>query len=387
MRLTLHGNIQFIYEFVLSRKELDAFGAVYEAHKDLRSFEVQPGLDVERFARRCAYFKDVDGRLCDYHHIQRHNQTGSVNQYLTHWIYPYKGKFHPQMIRALCNIIGLGEGDLLLDPFVGSGTAALEAQLLGINFVGVDVSPLCVLQARVKTQSLGSLERIVAARQRVRASERATYSDIEPPEARDFYRLAQMIAHSDSRRRRKDFAQSFGANADKMIASVQDYAEVVNSLALSLGEVTIRQGDARRLDLADSSVEGIITSPPYSIALNYVQNDAHALEAMGHRLEEIQDDFIGVRGRGRKRFQLYREDMALCYREMFRVLKPGGRCVVVIGNVTYQGEEVATSRWTKESCAEAGFELEDELNKIIFGLYNVMREEFVQIYRKPACAP
>src|SRR3990172_12583248 len=160
MLLKLHRNIQFIYELVLSRMELDAFGAAYRMDESLRRFEVQGPLDVDRFARRCAYFMEVDGRLSDYHFIQQYNQTGSINQYLTHWFYPYKGKFHPQMIRALCNIIGLKEGHLLLDPFVGSGTAALEAQLLGIDFLGVDVSPLCVLQSRVKTTSVYALDEI-----------------------------------------------------------------------------------------------------------------------------------------------------------------------------------------------------------------------------------
>ncbi len=64
--------------------------------------------------------------------IQR-NQTRSVNQYLTHWIYPYKGKFHPQMIGALLNIIGLKEGDSVFEPFSGSGTTALEAQFIPEN--------------------------------------------------------------------------------------------------------------------------------------------------------------------------------------------------------------------------------------------------------------
>jgi hypothetical protein len=29
---------------------------------------------------------------------------------LTHWIYPYRGKFHPQMVRALFNILGVKPG-------------------------------------------------------------------------------------------------------------------------------------------------------------------------------------------------------------------------------------------------------------------------------------
>ena len=168
MLLTLHRNIQFIYELVLAQMELDAFGVEHEVENSLRSFHVSSELDVDRFAKRCAYFKEIDGKLSDYHLIQQSNQTGSINQYLTHWFYPYKGKFHPQLVRALCNIIGLEDGDLLLDPFVGSGTAALEVQLSAINFIGLDISPLCILQSKVKVESIHVLDKIVELRQEVR---------------------------------------------------------------------------------------------------------------------------------------------------------------------------------------------------------------------------
>ncbi|GAH47500.1 unnamed protein product, partial [marine sediment metagenome] len=122
MQLRLHDNVQFIYELVMAQRELAAAGIDFEVSEDLRVFEVQDGLDPERLLRRSAYFKSVGEELTDYHFIQQYNRTRSVNQYLTHWFYPYKGKFHPQMIRALLNIIGLHPGDVVLDPFIGSGT-------------------------------------------------------------------------------------------------------------------------------------------------------------------------------------------------------------------------------------------------------------------------
>jgi tRNA G10 N-methylase Trm11 len=397
MLLTLHRNIQFIYELVLAQMELDSFDISYQIDSNLRRFRAVKGFDVNHLAKCCAYFKEIDDILSNYHFIQQYNQTRSINQYLTHWFYPYKGKFHPQMVRALCNIIGLKEGDLLLDPFVGSGTAALEAQLLDIDFIGTDISPLCVLQSRVKAESLSVLDEIVELRGKIQPLGRGvkrddprtgllfkpmTYEDIQNSKVRNFYTLAEMIAHSDSERRRRDFAQSFKANVDKMIASVEDYKKVVDKLGLTLGEVTIRQTDSRNLDLKDESVDGIITSPPYSIALNYVENDAHALEALGYDLSKIKDDFVGVRGRGPERFRLYYQDMECCYKEMYRVLRPGRYCVIVIGNVTYQGKEEKTSKWTEDRCKKIGFKLVKEVDKIVFGLYNVMQQEFIQIYKK-----
>ncbi len=40
--------------------------------------------------------------------------------------------------------IGSDEGDLVLDPFCGSGTAPVCAKLLGRNFIGIDVNPAAI---------------------------------------------------------------------------------------------------------------------------------------------------------------------------------------------------------------------------------------------------
>ncbi len=392
MQLQLHDNVQFIYELVLAQMELEAAGVSYEVSEGLRSFDADDGLDRPRLLRRSAYLKSVGDEPTDYHLIQRYNRTRSVNQYLTHWFYPYKGKFHPQMIRALLGIIGLEPGDVVLDPFIGSGTTAVEAQLLGIDCVGVDTSPLCCLMSRVKSGAWEALEEIEAAADYVapcapsNAQERLFRApdDRELPEGmvRDFFDLAEMIARSDASRRRRDALEAFVKNRDRMLDSVRDHAKVRKELGLKFGKVDIRETDARGLPLDDESVDGIITSPPYSIALNYVKNDAHALEAMGYNLEDLSEQFIGVRGTGKQRFELYEQDMRQAATEMCRVMKPGTQCVVVIGNVTYRGEEVDTSGMFTRACQDAGLELERTIDKIIFGLYNVMQKEYVLFFRK-----
>jgi hypothetical protein len=159
-KLVLFDNVQFIYELALAQLELYALDVDFEVKNGLREFKLLRSSNIDNVIKRTAYFKIVDGRYTDYFYIIQKNVTRSVNQYLTHWIYPYKGKFHPQMIRALLNIIGLKENDTVLDPFVGSGTTAVEAMLLGINCIGIDVSPLCVLQSRVKTESLEVIKEI-----------------------------------------------------------------------------------------------------------------------------------------------------------------------------------------------------------------------------------
>jgi len=393
--LTLLDNVQFIYELSLAELELRALGADYEVINGLREFKLNHKSEelADILIKRPAYFKSVGEKLTDYFHIIQKNRTRSVNQYLTHWIYPYKGKFHPQMIRALLNIIGLKEGDSVFEPFSGSGTTALEAQLLGINFIGIDISPLCVLQGKVKTKSIYVIDEIIKLKDslisKIKLSlfnqEQNFYKvleDIENKNVRDFYTLARLLAVSDESRRGRAFEQSFIKNLNLMIDSVKDYKEIADKLHLRLGDIDLKKGDSRKVELHDNSIDGIITSPPYSIALDYVENDAHSLEDMGYELNEIREDFVGVRGKGKERVDLYNNDIQKSYDEMYRILKPNKYAVIVIGNATYQGQEVKTVEFTIDYMTEIGFKLEKNILKIIFGLYNVMKKENILIFRK-----
>ncbi len=120
--LVLLDNVQFIYELSLSQLELRALDIDFEVTNGLRQFKVlnQDEEKANLLKNKTAYFKAINGQHTNYFYIIQENRTRSVNQYLTHWIYPYKGKFHPQMIRALLNIIGLKQGDTVFEPFSGN---------------------------------------------------------------------------------------------------------------------------------------------------------------------------------------------------------------------------------------------------------------------------
>lgn len=64
--------------------------------------------------------------------------------YLTHELHLYKGKFFPRMVRSLINRYAPSEDSVILDPFVGSGTALLESSLLNHPSIGLDVDPTSV---------------------------------------------------------------------------------------------------------------------------------------------------------------------------------------------------------------------------------------------------
>lgn len=65
-----------------------------------------------------------------------------------HRLHPYKGKFIPQLVEYFLDKhtdeykkeVYFHPGDIVLDPFAGSGTTLVEANELGINAIGVDVS-------------------------------------------------------------------------------------------------------------------------------------------------------------------------------------------------------------------------------------------------------
>ena len=75
-------------------------------------------------------------------------------RYSAHGLHTYRGKFNPQMVRAVTNLLGLSIGDRIWDPFCGSGTVLLEARHQGFNAVGVDLNPLAVTIANAKLSAI-----------------------------------------------------------------------------------------------------------------------------------------------------------------------------------------------------------------------------------------
>jgi hypothetical protein len=56
--------------------------------------------------------------------------------------------------------------------------------------------------------------------------------------------------------------------------------------------------------------------------------------------------------------------------------------VIVIGNATYLGNEVKTVEFAITHAEKIGFKLVRNIDKIIFGLYNVMQKENILIFQK-----
>src|SRR5215831_13224011 len=76
--------------------------------------------------------------------------THEKTSYLSHDIHPYPAKFIPQIPRHVITRLSL-RGEMIWDPFGGSGTTALEAILLGRRAISTDVNPLGEVIGTAKT--------------------------------------------------------------------------------------------------------------------------------------------------------------------------------------------------------------------------------------------
>lgn len=76
-----------------------------------------------------------------------------------HRLHPYKGKFIPQLVEYFLDShvnkfkkeVFFNEGDVVLDPFMGSGTTLIQAAELGIHSIGIDISEFNCLIAKAKS--------------------------------------------------------------------------------------------------------------------------------------------------------------------------------------------------------------------------------------------
>ena len=397
--IQLPRNVQFLYEEHLARLEFASLGCEQIErdgdHWNRMTAHVNGTSDL--MLRTSAYLGTLDGKRSLYSTLNmpgyqggRFNRTRSVNQYLTHWIYPYQGKFHPQMIRALLNMVGAKPGHRVCEPFLGSGTTALEASMLGIDCIGVDLSPLCVLLTRVKTQSWQSAAEIGAAVADIVSgpslSDAALTAHYTNNRVKDFLLVAQMVTASDVSRRGRESLSALRKNLLAMLASVEAHAQAIREFDLQPGNVEVHVGDCRNLEasgIASDSIDAVVTSPPYSIALDYVKNDEHALDALGVDTKALRSVMTGVRGKGAKqKLANYNADMRAMFREVARVLKSGAPAAFVIGDATVDGSEVTTTEDMTTWALDAGLRLERAIPKIVYGLYSIMKDEQILIFRK-----
>ncbi|MBX6771849.1 MAG: hypothetical protein IRY83_09005 [Chloroflexi bacterium] len=338
---------------------------------------------------------------------------------------------------ALDHLRTLPPGALVLDPMAGSGTVVRLAAEAGHRAVGFDLDPLAVLMARVWTTPLDTTAlrhagaAIAAhARQSARTEPHLPWIDDDPetcafvdywfaPPQQDALRrlaallavrgdpigdalriglsriiitkdrgasLARDVSHSRPHRIRQE--NDFPV-LDAFERSVQRLADRLDAQPPP-GRVRIARGDARHLaDIADGSIDAVITSPPYLNALDYLRGHRLSLVWLGYRLAELRairaaaigaerapdppapspaiqslraalGPLDGLPARQHRMIERYLLDVRAFVREIARVLRPGGRAVLVVGSSRLRGIPVPNARAVVQAAHESGLDLLSE---------------------------
>ncbi|RLB29584.1 MAG: hypothetical protein DRG87_06845, partial [Deltaproteobacteria bacterium] len=159
-----------------------------------------------------------------------------------------------------------------------------------------------------------------------------------------------------------------------------------------LGTATIYTGDARDLKIESGTIDGIIFSPPYSFAIDYLKNDEYHLNYLGVDIDELRQSMIGLRGRSlQQKYDIYVRDMDLVLSECSRVLKPGRVCSIVVGTNNNQlskifnvhpKEVTGIDEVLVQAGKKHGMSLVRKIERQITGMANAMRTEFIVMLQK-----
>jgi DNA modification methylase len=398
----------------------------------------------------------VGKRLEDYFTIRE-----EISLYLTHVWHPYKAKFHAKMARALLNYIAPNDDALVMDNWAGSGTLNVEATLMGIRNIGLEINPLSALMADVKSQAFAEdpavirsesskfldqlSQRLPDFRSRTstttllhfgKGSVQTTDVGTEITEVREevattrslmknlfsdeqihdfviarrliegsyegFMRRLLLLALSGSisdlaRRRKGQLLDVLTLRLFKlMYLRLYLFARLNEILGIIPGKSvtyicdnrdpfnTARSLEGKNEKLVPGKIDAIVTSPPYSTAVDYIRNDLPQLTLLKmvktpEDLEELERSLEGnpkprlyrdnklihevetksgfymflpqaakasiekLREAGREpealRSYKFFKDIYASLIAMNRLLKSGGKCVIVIGNNHYKISE------------------------------------------------
>lgn len=109
------------------------------------------------YGKREKSWKEKLGNDIDWHlSFQQYKESETTKH--VHRLHPYKGKFIPQLVEYFLDNntdefkreVYFKKDDIILDPFCGSGTTLVQANELGMNALGVDVSAFNSLISNVK---------------------------------------------------------------------------------------------------------------------------------------------------------------------------------------------------------------------------------------------
>lgn len=329
------------------------------------------------------------------------------------WFY-YKEGFAPQIVEYVLEQEKLKSGTLF-DPFCGCGTSLLAAKNKGLNSVGIDISPIAVLASKVKCEDYSSedimeIRKFLSSVPELREAQydwqfelfspravfpKSNYNSllslrgaIEHVESDKASRLLMLVLLSiipqvgifikdggvlriDKRKMAMPVKEAFRRKIKKVLADLETYPVP--------GPVpNVSQGDARKLDLQDNSVDIIVTSPPYLNNVDYTK--VYGLELSLMYLDksitkQIRGDSIrsfitsnvppenvppevGDVGYKVPVIGNYFSDLEKTLMEIKRVLNTNGVCYLAIGNSVVYGLQIFVDELVSEMAERLGMQSE-----------------------------
>ncbi|NCQ18901.1 MAG: hypothetical protein COZ80_03530 [Ignavibacteria bacterium CG_4_8_14_3_um_filter_37_9] len=371
-------------------------------------------LPKDQLLERTAYIKSIDNQFSN-HYLLYSNKTDAIQLnrsaitqayfeerqfstgYATHGLFPYRGKFYPQLIKGLINIINVKKCETILDPMAGSGTTNIEAALMGINSKAIDVSPFCQLMIKTKYEALTiDLNSLIKTKINIKklfdffkqGNVARRIEKIDDPNKIKIYNLA-FLAFLDAlgyskRVARSNHEQLFEKVLPRYIETVKAFLSNQYFDQKKLGKLDILfNSDALNINLEDNSVDCVITSPPYSFALDYIENDKDQLEFLGYDTSELKNRLVGLKGNTKtQKLENYFADMDSFCLQVSNVLKKGKIFVLIIGSNTNQTGGIRLEETVINSAKKYDMPLVKSILKPIKGMRNTMKEEYVLIFEK-----
>ena len=348
-------------------------------------------------------------------------------------VHPFPARMAPGLV---LDVIAESRRPLrILDPMSGSGTVLAVANSKGHHAVGVDLDPLAVLIARVWTTAIDveavqdAAATVLEHARRISTSlpARDAYPRDADSETRQFTKywfddyarrqlaslataihrirdstirealwcafsrliitkksgasLAMDLSHSRPHRK---FKRAPAKPFCKFLSAVDRVTtNCIESRRRTCGPVThVYEGDARRLDIVDGTVDLVITSPPYLNTIDYLRCSKFSLVWMGYSVSELRrlrsttvGTEVGMDARDDPEIQRilselklqpklqarqeailarYIDDMQRAVGETSRVLTGNGRAVYVVGENTVRGTFIHNAMIVEAVASTAG---------------------------------
>jgi DNA modification methylase len=309
-----------------------------------------------------------------------------------HRLHPYLGKYVPQLVEIFLRKY-FRASQTVLDPFCGSGTTLVQANELGINSIGYDVSAFNVMLCRVKTaeydlakvrrEVLDILEKVQSTTQKPTTlsllddglieqahltedntylkawfapqalNELLTFRNLIPNYSYQELlkvilsrsaRSSRLTTHFDLDFPKKPQTEPYHCYKHSRICAPTtsafqflrryclDSIKRIEEFASKRtdAKVEIHHGDSRQGEFPQA--DGVITSPPYVGLIDYHEQHAYAYHLLGLHDQREKEIGAAASGSSQKARRLYQEDIASVFRRLSQKLKPGGRMIVVAGD-------------------------------------------------------